>query len=46
VDILPEYINIKNANFYLYPNKNYLYSWKEDNANININPYLRINMTV
>lgn len=46
VDILPEYINVKNANFYLYPNKNYRYSWKEDDINTNINPYLRINMTV
>jgi len=46
IDILPEYINVKNANFYLYPNKNYRYSWKENDSSININPYLRINMTV
>lgn len=46
VNILPSYIDVKNIKFYIYPNKDYRLSWKETDSSININPYIRINMTI
>ncbi len=46
VNLFPDYINVKSLKLFLYPNKNYVYAWKENNSNININPYIRINITL
>lgn len=46
INLLPEYINVKDFRIFLYPNKDNRLSWKEDVDNIAINPYIRINMTL
>jgi hypothetical protein len=46
VNLLPNYINVKSLKFFLYPNKDYEYAWKDNDDNININPYLRLNIKI
>lgn len=46
VDIFPSYFNVKEAKFFVYPNKDYKSSWKEDWDNIAINPYVRIKLNI
>lgn len=46
VDIFPDYINVKNIDFYPYPDKDFRLAWKEDNADTVINPYVRMNITL
>lgn len=46
IDLLPSYVNVKNIKLKLYPNKNSLYSWNEDSQTININPYIKLNLTI
>ena len=46
IDLLPDYINVKNIKFYLYPKKDYKLAWAEDDENININPYIKLNITL
>jgi len=42
VSLFPEDVNVKNIEFFLYPNKDMEYAWKENDVSINIAPYLRI----
>lgn len=44
IDILPEYINVKDLKIFAYPNKDYKLAWKEDNIETNLNPYIRLNI--
>ncbi len=46
VDIFPDYINVKNIDFYPYPDKDFRLAWKEDNIATVINPYVRMNITL
>jgi hypothetical protein len=46
VDIFPDYINVMHVDFYPYPNKDFRLAWKEDNPDIVINPYVRMNITL
>ncbi|MDD2566174.1 MAG: prepilin-type N-terminal cleavage/methylation domain-containing protein [Candidatus Gracilibacteria bacterium] len=46
IDLLPDYINIKNIKFYVYPKKDYKFAWAESDPNTNINPYVKINITL
>lgn len=42
--IFPETINVKKAKFFIYPNKNKKLSWKSIDQNIDVNPYLRMEL--
>jgi len=44
--LFPNNINIKNFEVYLYPNIQKDYAWKDTSSSTNINPYLRIKMTL
>lgn len=46
IDLFPEYINVKDIRFFLYPNKDYKLAWKEESQNVALNPYVRIQMTL
>ena len=46
VDIFPNYINVKDLKFFIYPNKDYTYSWWESLLENNISPYIRLTMTL
>ena len=46
VDLFPDYINVKKAAFFPYPDKDFKYSWKESDPTKTINPYVRINLTL
>jgi hypothetical protein len=37
-------INVKNLQFFLYPNKNTQFSWKDNDSNILVAPYVRVSM--
>ncbi len=45
VPLFPTSINVKNVEFYLFPNKNLVLSWK-DTSTSNFSPYLRIKYTL
>ncbi|MDD5212858.1 MAG: prepilin-type N-terminal cleavage/methylation domain-containing protein [Candidatus Gracilibacteria bacterium] len=42
--LFPDYINVKNVQFYVYPNKYNKYAWADSDSQSNIAPYIRINM--
>ncbi len=44
--IFPDTINVTNVAFYLAPNKNLEYSWKDTTTNVQIAPYLQLKMTL
>jgi len=44
--IFPNSINVSNAEFYLYPNKDLEYSWRDSNMGLQIAPYLQLKMTL
>lgn len=44
--LFPEDINVKSFKAYLYPNIDVKNAWKDSSNSSNINPYLRINITV
>jgi hypothetical protein len=44
--IFPNSINVSNVEFYLFPNKDVEYSWRDTNAAIQVAPYLQIKMTL
>lgn len=44
IDLFPDYINVKDVQFYVYPNKYNKYSWADNDSWVNIAPYVRINM--
>ncbi|MDD2892068.1 MAG: prepilin-type N-terminal cleavage/methylation domain-containing protein [Candidatus Gracilibacteria bacterium] len=46
VDILPTWVNVKNIDFYPYPEKDFRYAWRESNNAIILSSYVRINMTL
>ncbi len=46
VNLFPNTINVKNIDFFLYPSKDINLAWKETNPDINIAPYIRINLTL
>ncbi|NUJ97337.1 hypothetical protein HGA92_00945 [Candidatus Gracilibacteria bacterium] len=46
INLFPNTINIENINFFLYPTKDIHLAWKETNPDINIAPYLRIDITL
>lgn len=46
VSIFPEWVNVKNIDFYPYPEKDFRYAWKESGESITLNPYVRIRMTL
>lgn len=46
VDIFPDYIHVKNVSFFVYPDKDFRYSWKEDDSSQTINSYVRLNITL
>lgn len=46
VDIFPDYFNVKDIKFFVYPNKNFKLAWKEDSDNLAINSYVRIKIVV
>lgn len=41
-NIFPNYINVSDVKFFVYPNKNSKYAWSDTTSTINIAPYLRI----
>ncbi len=46
VSIFPEWVNVKNIDFYPYPEKDFRYAWKESGESITLNPYVRIRITL
>lgn len=46
IDLLPDYINVKDFKIFLYPNKDYKLAWQEWNNDIIINPIIKLNMTL
>ncbi len=44
--IFPDSINVSNVEFYLYPNTDPEYSWRDNNTSLQISPYLRLKMTL
>jgi hypothetical protein len=46
VDIFPEWVNVKNINFYPYPEKDFHYAWKESDDSITMNSYVKIQLTL
>ncbi|MDD4151123.1 MAG: prepilin-type N-terminal cleavage/methylation domain-containing protein [Candidatus Gracilibacteria bacterium] len=46
VDIFPNYINVKDVSFFIYPNKDYNYNWGDQGGQSNISPYVRLNLTL
>lgn len=46
VNLFPDYINVSDVSFYVYPNKYNKYSWADNDSWVNIAPYVRINMTL
>lgn len=46
ISLFPDYINVSDLQFYVYPNKYNKYSWADSNWESNIAPYIRINMTL
>lgn len=45
VSLFPDYINVKSAKFFIYPNKDYNLSWRDGNS-YSVNPYVRLNITL
>jgi len=46
VPLFPKSINVKNLEFYLFPNKDINLSWKDSLSSSNFSPYLRIKYTL
>ena len=46
VDVFPDFINVKDLHFYVWPNKNPNYAWADQSETTQVNPYLRIDMTL
>ncbi|EKE26091.1 MAG: hypothetical protein ACD_4C00441G0009 [uncultured bacterium (gcode 4)] len=46
VNLFPDFINVKNAKFFLYPNKDFSLAYNESSNDTSINPYLRLNITL
>ncbi len=46
VPLFPEYINVKNVNFNIYPIKDYKLAWKENDLSMTINPYVKLNINL
>ncbi|MDD2486864.1 MAG: prepilin-type N-terminal cleavage/methylation domain-containing protein [Candidatus Gracilibacteria bacterium] len=46
VPLFPEYINVRNVRFFVYPTKDYKLSWRDKDINTNVNPYVRLNITL
>ena len=46
MNIFPPWINVKNVDFFLYPEKDFRYAWKESDPAILLNSYVRIHMTI
>ena len=46
VDIFPEWVNVKNVDFYPYPEKDFRHAWKESNDSLVLNSYVRIRLTL
>ncbi|MFA6090176.1 MAG: prepilin-type N-terminal cleavage/methylation domain-containing protein [Candidatus Gracilibacteria bacterium] len=46
VNIFPTWINVKNVDFFLYPEKDFRYAWKESDPATLLNSYVRIHMTI
>lgn len=44
--IFPDTINVKNVQFFPYPNKDLNNSWRDVDPSVNIAPYVRISMTL
>lgn len=43
-NIFPDTINIKDVQFYVYPNKSLEYSWMDSSEETNLSPYIRISL--
>lgn len=46
ISLFPDSMNVKNVNFFLYPNKDIRYAWKDFSDSVNINPYIQIKLTL
>jgi hypothetical protein len=46
VPLFPKSINVKDVNFFLYPNKDLNLAWKDSSISSNFSPYLRIRYTL
>lgn len=44
--LFPDYINVKDLSFFIYPKKDFKLAWKESDPNTNINPYAKININL
>lgn len=44
INLLPNYINVKNFKVFIYPNSNYKYAWKNWDFDTKLNSYIRINI--
>ncbi len=44
--LFPDNISVKNFEVYMYPNIDRNYAWKDNSPSTNINPYVRIKMTL
>ena len=46
VPLFPNTMNVKSVKFFLFPNKDTRFSWKDNSAQVNINPYLRMEISL
>ncbi len=46
VDLFPDTINVSDIAFYITPNKNYEYAWRENTQDIKSSEQVRISMTI
>lgn len=46
VPLFPNTMNVKSVKFFLFPNKDTRFSWKDSSAQVNINPYLRMEISL
>lgn len=46
VNIFPDWVNVKNIDFYPYPEKDFRYAWKESSDSLVLNSYVRMHINL
>lgn len=46
VNVFPDWVNVKNIDFYPYPEKDFRYAWRESDSSLTLNPYVKMRLTL
>lgn len=46
MNVFPDWVNVKNIDFYSYPEKDFRYAWRESSDSLTLNPYVKMRLTL